>query len=250
MRRRFVAFLCWGACGLVVRLPGAAPCPRADHALLPIDCGQGGRDPGAASRTRHPASPASAAPAAAQGSRPAGSVEPSAPSGPLVGVPGQARYAARLASAHGAPPMDLCLGTQRTATGSRPGAAVDGATRPGDPRWGYQRIRGELLRLGCQVSASSIRRVLRAHGVDPAPRRAPTSWRSFLRRQAVGILACDFFTVDTVWLRRLSVLFVIELGSRRVHLAGVTAHPSGPWWLNRPATSSWTSATVPPCSGS
>jgi putative transposase len=94
---------------------------------------------------------------------------------------------------------------------------------------GYERIRGELLHLGCQVSASSIRRVLRAHGVDPAPRRAPTTWRSFLRRQAADILACDFLTVDTVWLRRLYVLFVMELGSRRVHLAGVTAHPTGPW---------------------
>jgi putative transposase len=98
-----------------------------------------------------------------------------------------------------------------------------------NPRWGYQRIRGELLRLGCQLSASSIRRVLRAHGMDPAPRRAPTTWRSFLRRQAAGILACDFFTVDTVWLQRLYVLFVIELRSRRGHLAGVTAHPTGPW---------------------
>jgi putative transposase len=98
-----------------------------------------------------------------------------------------------------------------------------------NPRWGYQRICGELLRLGCQISASSIRRVLRPHGVDPAPRRAPTTWRSFLRRQAGGSLACAFFTVDTVWLRRLYVLFVIDLGSRRVHVAGVTAHPTGPW---------------------
>jgi putative transposase len=98
-----------------------------------------------------------------------------------------------------------------------------------NPQWGYQRIGGELLRLGCQVSASSIRRVLRAHGIDPAPRRAPTTWRSFLRRQAAGILACDFFTVDAVFLQALYVLLGIEFGSRRVRLAGVTAHPTGPW---------------------
>jgi putative transposase len=72
-----------------------------------------------------------------------------------------------------------------------------------NPRWGYQRMHGELLRLGLRVSASSIRRILRAHGLDPTPRRAPTSWRSFLRQQAAGIVACDFFTVDTVFLRRV-----------------------------------------------
>ncbi len=98
-----------------------------------------------------------------------------------------------------------------------------------NPRWGYQRIHGELLRLGIRVSASSIRRVLRAHGLDPAPRRAATSWRSFLRQQAAGIIACDFFTVDTIFLRRVYVLFFIELCSRRVHLAGVTGHPTGVW---------------------
>jgi putative transposase len=98
-----------------------------------------------------------------------------------------------------------------------------------NPRWGYQRIHGELLRLGVRVSASSIRRMLRAHGLDPAPRRASTSWRSFLRQQAAGIVACDFFTVDTIFLRRVYVLVFIEPASRRVRLAGVTDHPTGAW---------------------
>ena len=114
-----------------------------------------------------------------------------------------------------------------------------------NPRWGYQRIRGELLRLGCQVSASSIGRVLRTHGIDPAPRRVATTWRSFLRRQAAGILACDFFTVDTVFLRRLYVLFVIELRSRRVRLAGVTAHPTGLWVVQLKSGSSRSAGTGP-----
>jgi putative transposase len=98
-----------------------------------------------------------------------------------------------------------------------------------NPRWGYQRIRGELLRLGCRVSASSIARVLRANGLQPASRHTSTTWRSFLRRQAAGIVACDFLTVDTVFLQRLYVLFFIQLHTRRVHLAGVTANPTGAW---------------------
>jgi putative transposase len=98
-----------------------------------------------------------------------------------------------------------------------------------NPRWGYQRIKGELQRLGVQVSATAIRSTLRRHGLDPAPRRTATTWRAFLRQQAAGIIACDFFTVDTIWLRRLYVLFFIELDTRRVHLAGVTANPNGPW---------------------
>ena len=98
-----------------------------------------------------------------------------------------------------------------------------------NPRWGYQRIQGELLHLGVRVSATAIRTTLRRHGLDPAPRRASTTWQAFLRQQAAGIVACDFFTVDTVWLRRLFVLFFIELGTRRVHVAGVTANPDGAW---------------------
>ena len=98
-----------------------------------------------------------------------------------------------------------------------------------NPWWGYQRIKGELLRPGVRVSATAIRTTLRRHRLDPAPRRATKSWPAFLRQQAAGIVACDFFAVDTVWLRRLYVLLFIELDTRRVHLAGVTAHPNGTW---------------------
>ena len=80
-----------------------------------------------------------------------------------------------------------------------------------------------------RVSATAVRTTLRRHGLDPAPRRVGTSWRAFLRQQAAGIIACDFFTVDTIWLRRLYVLFFIELDTRRVHLGGVTASPNGAW---------------------
>jgi hypothetical protein len=112
-----------------------------------------------------------------------------------------------------------------------------------NPTWGYQRISGELLRLGVQVSASAIRTTLRCHRLDLAPRRAATSWQVFLRRQAAGIVACDFFTVDTIWLRRLYVLFFIEHKTRRVHLAGVTANPrTAPGSPSRPATCCWCSA--------
>jgi transposase InsO family protein len=98
-----------------------------------------------------------------------------------------------------------------------------------NPRWGYERIKGELAGLGCGVSASSIRRVLRSNGIGPAPRRSSTTWRCFLRQQASGIVACDFFSVDTVWLTRFYVLFFIELETRRVHLCGITTNPVGDW---------------------
>jgi transposase InsO family protein len=96
-------------------------------------------------------------------------------------------------------------------------------------RWGYLRIQGELKKLGVSVSAGSICSLLRRHGLPPAPRRGGPSWKEFLAQQAAGIVACDFFCVETVWLRRLYVLFFIELSTRRVHLAGVTAHPDSAW---------------------
>jgi putative transposase len=98
-----------------------------------------------------------------------------------------------------------------------------------NPRWGYQQIAGELLKLGFSVSASTVRRVVTTAGLAPAPRRPYLSWRTFLHQQADSMLACDFFTVETVALRRLYVLFFLEVGSRRVHLAGCTANPTGRW---------------------
>ena len=98
-----------------------------------------------------------------------------------------------------------------------------------NPRWGYLRIVGELKKLGVTVSKGSVANVLRHHRLPPAPRRAGPTWTEFLRAQAKGIVATDFFTVDTVCLRRYYVLFVIEVERRVVHLLGVTTNPNGPW---------------------
>jgi hypothetical protein len=102
-----------------------------------------------------------------------------------------------------------------------------------NPTWGCIRIRGELRKLGIWVSATTIRMLLRANGLGPAPRRDGPTWSQFLRAQAKGILALEFLTAETAWLRTLYVLFAIEIGSRRVHVLGVTANPDSAWVLQQ-----------------
>jgi putative transposase len=109
-----------------------------------------------------------------------------------------------------------------------------------NPRWGYRRIVGELKGLGVVVSATAVKQILRQEQLGPAGKRKGPTWRQFLRTQAETVIAVDFFTVDTVWLQRLYVLFFIEIASRRVHVAGCTAHPDAEWVTQQARQVTWT----------
>src|ERR1700722_19084256 len=98
-----------------------------------------------------------------------------------------------------------------------------------NPTWGHQRVQGELIKLGHRIAASTVWQILHDAGIGPAPRRTGPTWKQFLTAQGRGILAVDFVHVDTVLLRRIYALIVIEHGTRRVHLAGITANPDGAW---------------------
>jgi transposase InsO family protein len=104
---------------------------------------------------------------------------------------------------------------------------LDGDTE--NPNWGYRRIHGEMRRLRYGLAASTVWKILRDGGREPTPNRTGPSWSEFIHSQAHALVATDFFCVDTVTLRRFHVLFFIEVDTRRAHLAGITANPTGPW---------------------
>jgi hypothetical protein len=126
-------------------------------------------------------------------------------------------------------PVDLSGPASWSSQDQPGGSRARVARREENPQWGYRRIAGELHGLGVAISATSVRKLLTDAGLGPAGQRGGPSWREFIQSQARSVIACDFFTVDTVALRRIYVLFFIELSTRRVHLARMSENPDGAW---------------------
>ena len=156
-------------------------------------------------------------------------MEPLAATRRLDELPGQAGHPASLAPPAGRSPLDLSpQEAGQAATQSSLGTTILRLARE-NPHWGYKRIAGELKGVGVAVSATSVRKVLLEAGVRPAPERAPSSWRAFLRAQAASVLACAFLTVGTVFLQRIYVLFFISLATRRIEYIACSSNPDGRW---------------------
>ena len=156
-------------------------------------------------------------------------MEPLAATRRLDELPGQAGHPASLAPPAGRSPLDLSpQEAGQAATQSSLGTTILRLARE-NPHWGYKRIAGELKGVGVAVSATSVRKVLLEAGLRPAPERAPSSWRAFLRAQAASVLACAFLTVGTVFLQRIYVLFFISLATRRIEYIACSSNPDGRW---------------------
>ncbi len=215
--------------GIATDLRDVLQAPGLAGAAYPIRHHQGDRDPRPASPARR--APTTHATAADELDRPSHDRRPRAattdPPSPrtarhAINDPALAPTAHRPTLDHPARPA---RSTRHPRRRPRPGTPLG----HGNPTWGYRRIHGELAGLGYQIGASTIWKILDSAGIDPSPRRAAPSWTEFLRAHAHTILACDLFHLDTITLHRLDAFFVIEHTNRRVHILGVTTHPTGTW---------------------